>query len=290
MESEPVRFILDEGIGSAPGPRMLVDGGVYDIRRLAVGPGGSHGPGRHHGDAVVYISRGLVTFEVNRQIFPLEAGDVLWVPAGAQRGFVAGPAGALLLAIHLPRGEMAHDRDVVVDNTAAVAQVTTHHGEMVARLRLLTAGVAQAERNSLVAALRVLVAYWHTEVLPHALGEEGTIYARARDLRGAEALLHSLMLDHHALGELVANLDAVLGQATDRPETGEGLRIQAAMVAAQAQALFAVHARKENECLLPLFAAGGRDLGSILQEMEKAFAAAKEAAERGVSDTALVRE
>lgn len=281
-----LRFTLDEaGKECGSGPYMLVNGGNYDIRRLAVGPGGAHGPGRHQGDAAVYVSKGSVIFEVNDQPYPLEVGDILWVPAGAERGFVAGHSGAVLLAIHLPRGEWAHAAEL--DNTPTIAQVARHHAQMALRLQLLTADVAEAEeRRAFVAALRVLLAYWHGEVLPHATSEEGTIYAQAQQLSGASPLLTSLILDHHELGERVRDLESLLAKAREdeAAEAWEEARLHTAMVASQAQALFGIHARKENECLLPLFAAAGRDLGPVLEEMEQAFGAAKNAAERDLDD------
>ena len=82
---------------------VLVNGSGYDIRRVAAGPGQRHGPGHYGGDACVVVLEGDVRFTVDGVEHALGVHDLLWVPAGARRGFVAGAHGAVLLAIHLPR-------------------------------------------------------------------------------------------------------------------------------------------------------------------------------------------
>ncbi|HVB10322.1 MAG TPA: cupin domain-containing protein [Bacillota bacterium] len=104
MTIEATRFS-----GGGPRPetgldiKMLVDGGAYDVRRVLAAPGERHGPGRHGGDACVCVLAGSVRFEVGGAGHELGPGDILWVPADVLRGFEAGPAGAELLAVHLPR-------------------------------------------------------------------------------------------------------------------------------------------------------------------------------------------
>jgi len=49
------------------------------------------------------VLAGSVRFEVGGAGHELGPGDILWVPADVLRGFEAGPAGAELLAVHLPR-------------------------------------------------------------------------------------------------------------------------------------------------------------------------------------------
>jgi quercetin dioxygenase-like cupin family protein len=94
--------------GSAPAAgldvRLLVDGGTYDLRRIVAAPSGSNGPGRYAGDAAVCVLSGSVEFTVDGRVHRLGPRDALWVPAGASRGFTAGPEGAELLAVHLPAG------------------------------------------------------------------------------------------------------------------------------------------------------------------------------------------
>jgi len=281
-----IRFELRGG-ATDPGPsaRSLVDAGVYDIRRVAVGPGQSHGPGRHRGDACVLVLDGTVAFTVDDRSHALGAGDLLWVRAGASRGFVAGDHGALLLALHLPAASREAPPGAspgTAADEAVLAQVVAHHARMSARLDALTLGVAGAgEAAALRSALSSLVAFWRSEVLPHAAAEEATIYAEAREAAGA--LIRALVLEHADLRARAEALALLAGQAVgtaaqdpdSTPASPPDLRSRAAMQAAAAAALFHVHARKENEIVLPALVAAGRPLPPILAAMERAFSAAK---------------
>lgn len=265
----------------------MVDAGVYDIRRVAVGPRQSHGPGRHDGDACVLVLEGDVEFTVDDRRHALGAGDLLWVPAEASRGFVAGDDGALLLAIHLPRGRRSAPSGApagTAADQAVIARVTAHHAEMSAKLDLLTAAVAgSAEAVALNSSLSSLVEYWRREVLPHAAAEEATIYAEAREAVGGATLIDALLLEHGDLQVRAQGLAAFVEQpaaATPRggdsaPASLRDLQSRASMQAAAAAALFHVHARKENELVLPGLVAAGHALPPILERMERAFSTAK---------------
>ncbi len=105
MSAEARRYALQPEDGSAEGFAMnaVVDGHGYDIRRVVAGPAQRHGPGQYAGDACVVVLEGDVRFTVNDVEHALGVHDLLWVPAGARRGFVAGEQGVVLLAIHLPK-------------------------------------------------------------------------------------------------------------------------------------------------------------------------------------------
>lgn len=265
----------------------LVDGGVYDIRRVAVGPHRSHGPGRHHGDACVCVVQGSVEFTVDGRAHALTAGDLLWVPADASRGFAAGGDGAALLAIHLPRGGHGDAAERPVPSEAdqsVIDRVSAHHTQMSDQLDRLTDAVAASDDlATLRTALCRLVDYWRGEVVPHAAAEETTIYTEARGWAGAATLVEALVLEHQDLRARVRALQSMLLQpdgGSDDPTaaSAEEFRTRAAMQAAAAAALFQVHARKENEVVLPALVAAGRSLPPILARMEAAFASAKAAA------------
>jgi len=279
------------GLATDPGTNMrtLVDGGGYDIRRVAVGPRQSHGPERHDGDACVLVLEGAVEFTVDGRAHAVAAGDLLWVPADASRGFVAGDDGAVLLAVHLPRGR-GNDRhgttDMGAEDQAVIARVTAHHTEMSTKLDLLTAAVAgPADAGVLRSSLSSLVEYWSREVLPHAAAEEETIYAEAREAAGEATLVEALLMEHEDLRARAQALAALVGQplaatpgvGDPAPASQWDLRSRASMQGAAAAALFHVHARKENEVVLPALVAAGRSLPPILARMEQAFAAAKSA-------------
>ncbi len=295
-----VRFVLR---GATPDPsvgmRSLVDAGVYDIRRVAVGPRQSHGPGRQDGDACVLVLEGDVEFTVDDQRHALGAADLLWVPAAASRGFVAGDDGALLLAIHLPRGRRSAPSGALagtVADQAVIARVTAHHAEMSAKLDLLTAAVAgSAAAVALNSSLSALVEYWRREVLPHAAAEEATIYAEAREVAGGATLIDALLLEHGDLQARAQGLaafveqsaaatprggdsaPAAVGQPGGSADSPRNLQSHASMQAAAAAALFHVHARKENELVLPALVAAGHALPPILERVERAFSAASRA-------------
>ena len=103
MMAHAIRFADREGLPAAGlQARTLIDGGLYDVRRVLAGPGEVHGPARFGGDACVCVLEGSVRFEVDGSIHDLGPRDVLWVPAGSLRRFVAGDGGVALLAVHLP--------------------------------------------------------------------------------------------------------------------------------------------------------------------------------------------
>lgn len=289
MDAQADVAVLFPLLGPATDPgtdmRTLVDAGVYDIRRVAVGPRHSHGPGRHDGDACVLVLEGAAEFTVDGRPHTVAAGNLLWVKAEATRGFVAGDDGAVLLAIHLPRGhgdERHRGSDVGAEDRAVIAKVTAHHAEMSARLERLSAAVAQPGDGALLtSSLSALVEYLRREVLPHAAAEEETIYADARETAGGAALVDALVLEHQDLrsrAQALAELEdpgAVPGDGHPAPASQGDLRTRAATQAATVAALFHVHARKENEVVFPALVAAGRPLRPILARMERAFSLAR---------------
>ena len=267
--------------------RTLVDAGVYDIRRVSVGPRQPHGPGRQDGDACVLVLDGSVVFTVDGRPHAVAAGELLWVKAEATRGFIGGDEGAVLLAIHLPRGR-GHERqgrsDIGAEDQAVINKVTAHHAEMSAKLESLAAAVAQpGDVAPLASSLSSLLEYLRREVLPHAAAEEETFYADARDTAGGAALVDALVMEHEELRAGAQVLADIYDSCTASvPGNGEGMlrtqgdvRTRAAAQAAAIAALFHIHARKENEIVLPALVAAGRPLRPLLSHMERAFSVAR---------------
>ena len=105
-----------------------------------------------------------------------------------------------------------------------------------------------------LAELRV---YLETELLPHARAEEGTLYqAAATQPRGSE-LVGTLIAEHRDLAGLVGRLQPATGGAA------------AATVAEWIATLYAGHAAKENDLLLPALADSGADLAALLADMHR---------------------
>jgi hypothetical protein len=131
-----------------------------------------------------------------------------------------------------------------------------HHAEMVrelqARADSVIATVARGDASQSAAA--AAADYFETTIVPHALAEETTLYAAAADTE--HRLVESLKMEHVALRRLGAALRDARDGAT-----------RAAIVGALSQ-LFAMHATKENEYVLPTILAQPRtDLRELLRRM-----------------------
>jgi hypothetical protein len=97
--------------------------------------------------------------------------------------------------------------------------------------------------------------YLETEILPHAKAEEGTLYAAAATQARGSELVRTLIAEHRDLAGLVGHLQPAAGGA------------KAASVAEWIATLFAGHAAKENDLLLPALTDSGADIGALLGEM-----------------------
>ena len=136
--------------------------------------------------------------------------------------------------------------------------IVTHHAEMICELQgrvdQLVAAVGRGE-PSLTPAQAVLD-YLADAVFPHAAAEEAVIYATAE--KSEHRLIASLVLEHGALRKLGGDLH----EATTGVE-------RVALAGAIAQ-LFAVHAAKENEFVIPAVLEQPRvDLGALLHAMHE---------------------
>jgi uncharacterized protein (DUF2249 family)/iron-sulfur cluster repair protein YtfE (RIC family) len=137
----------------------------------------------------------------------------------------------------------------------------SHHrllGEqLVARAAAVSEAVAGCRPHD--AALADLVAYLAEEVLPHAIAEEETIYPAVAAAR-ADLVAY--------VSEMAAEHDAFSAAAGALAGLTEGSA--AAQRARQIAELFAAHAAKENEVLLPaLLASDDVDLAALLAQMHR---------------------
>lgn len=136
--------------------------------------------------------------------------------------------------------DVQDDAPSTLDERAADA-VIAHHAELrrglYERVMALRDEVCAGARWDVP--LAALTAYLATVILPHAAAEEATLYPPlAADPRGA-LFVDAMLLDHERLTEQTR----ALANACER---------QAALALAEAAAaLFALHATKENELLLP---------------------------------------
>ena len=153
----------------------------------------------------------------------------------------------------------------------AVIWVNPHKGKSGFASEAVTAGRPHD------AAVADLIAYLAEEVLPHAMAEEETIYPAAVAARGDLADTVNEMAAEH--GTLSAAAEALAGLPDGTAVAGQ---------ARQIADLFAAHAAKENEMLLPaLLANDDTDLAALLAQMHRH---AEEAAKTGRTRKTTARD
>lgn len=141
--------------------------------------------------------------------------------------------------------------DLVIASSEADARaaeaVEEHHAQMAGALALKVealSAAARARRQSDADEVRDdLVAWCRSELVPHALAEETTMYAAAGRTVEARLLVEAMLAEHRFIIGIVEELAA----ATDM--------VSAAALARALRALFEVHLAKENEQILPLLVA-----------------------------------
>lgn len=164
---------------------------------------------------------------------------------------------------------------------AAATAVVNHHaqlaGELDRRTEALLAAVEVARRaeTEAEAARRQLLDYLHTELVPHALAEEGALYPVAASRAEGKLLVDGMLGEHRAIVALVKEVES-------SPSA-----VRAAGAARALAAIFATHLTKENDLVVPLVA-GAPDvsLADVLAGMHEllgaeAHGAAEEASAGG---------
>lgn len=120
-----------------------------------------------------------------------------------------------------------HHRHLVVELEALVSALAAAHGEAPAQAAFTEARSA-------------LTTWLHTQLAPHAAGEEATLYRAAADTLQGRLLIQSMVAEHRVIFELVAELEAATNQPAAAAWAGAVLRV------------FRGHADKENDLVLPL--------------------------------------
>ena len=141
-----------------------------------------------------------------------------------------------------------------------IEAIIAHHAEMERELRRrvddLVAVVARGEASAPAAA--AVIDYLQTTILPHAASEEATLYAAAA--RFEPRLVESLVAEHRALGHLISEL-------ADAREP-----VSSVATAGAIAALFAIHAAKENDFVLPALIEGASgEVPGVLASMHEEF-------------------
>ncbi|HEY7263078.1 MAG TPA: DUF2249 domain-containing protein [Trebonia sp.] len=147
---------------------------------------------------------------------------------------------------------------MTITATEAYEAMLAHHaqlGEELAR-RADAVSAAVAAGRPYGAGVAGLIAYLAEEVLPHATAEEKSIYPAAAARADMAAMVGEMIAEHIMLSALSARLAAVTDPAS------------AAGQAQQVATLFAAHAAKENDVLLPtLLDDKSVDLAALLEQM-----------------------
>jgi uncharacterized protein (DUF2249 family)/iron-sulfur cluster repair protein YtfE (RIC family) len=156
--------------------------------------------------------------------------------------------------------------DLMVASTEADARaaeaIVAHHAAMDGTLRTHVAQLESAartgRREDVERARAELVAWCRTDLVPHALAEEATLYPAASAKPAAALLISSMLAEHQQLLDLVARLE--------RAEAG----VDAAVAAGSVLTLFESHLAKENDLVVPLLAtASDVSLADLLDGMHE---------------------
>ncbi len=109
-----------------------------------------------------------------------------------------------------------------------------------------------------------LTGYLRSEVIPHAVAEEYTIYKIAKDRLGMSLVIDEMTSEHRSLADAIATLN--------RAPSG----IRAVELSEQLLQMFSQHVAKENDLILPrLLADPEVDLVLVSTEMHELFEAAQ---------------
>ncbi len=139
-------------------------------------------------------------------------------------------------------------------NERAIAKIRTHHAALLQGLRERCEGLlgAAAAGGATQEPQGELLMYLNGEIVPHAEAEEATIYKRGLEVPELVLLIQAMVAEHERLRSLTGALRAA------RPA------VSAAALGLAITELFAVHADKENDLLLPRLA---REPGVSLHEL-----------------------
>jgi uncharacterized protein (DUF2249 family)/hemerythrin-like domain-containing protein len=149
---------------------------------------------------------------------------------------------------------------VTITGTEAYEAMRTHHRMLSEQLAAHVSAVSEAVTAGQPhqAAVAGLVAYLAGEVLPHAAAEEQTIYPAASEHADLVGTVSAMTAEHKTLSAAAERLASLTGGPA------------AAGQARQIAELFAEHAVRENDVLLPaLLADHDTDLAALLAQMHR---------------------
>lgn len=149
---------------------------------------------------------------------------------------------------------------MTITGAEAYEAMRTHHQMLSEQLAAHVTAVSEAVTAGQPhqAAVAGLVAYLAGQVLPHAASEEQTIYPAASEHTDLAGTVSAMTAEHKTLSAAAERLASLTGGAA------------AAGQARQIAELFAEHAARENDVLLPaLLADHDTDLAALLAQMHR---------------------
>ncbi|HEY8722211.1 DUF2249 domain-containing protein [Pengzhenrongella sp.] len=156
-------------------------------------------------------------------------------------------------------------------NTAVIEAIEAHHIALAGELGELTVALLDGARSGDYDLARAdLVAWFTSELMPHARAEESVLYELGARLEATGLLVTGMLAEHRAVAALVSDLT----------DANDPFTMIAA--AASAQAIFGVHVAKENDLLLPALDAVGTDLVAAHARMAALLGGADEPEELDV--------
>ncbi|MEO7125024.1 MAG: DUF2249 domain-containing protein [Nakamurella sp.] len=135
----------------------------------------------------------------------------------------------------------------VTTEATALDAITQHHaqllGTVIAHATALLDASSAGSLEGASSTRRDLVLFCRSELLPHSIAEEDTIYALARQLPGTKALVDAMIADHRAIAELIDDL------------AGATTPLGASAAAYALRVVFELHVEKDGDYILPAIAA-----------------------------------
>lgn len=208
-------------------------------------------------DLVATIVEGTGEVFAGDRVHHVRAGDVVFVPAGETRGMRA--TGGRMIAVNVvspPPGPDSHARSAAswpVEETGpdVAALILEEHGGLFPHLEHLgqvAAAARELPEAELRERLRSILDFLVNGLLPHAHEEERSVYPAAeRVIRAVGGATRTMSIDHRFVGELVDDLERVVGGSLDAAERERATRLLYGL-----QTLLEVHFTKENEAYVPL--------------------------------------
>ncbi|MGE5141344.1 MAG: hemerythrin domain-containing protein [Rudaea sp.] len=129
--------------------------------------------------------------------------------------------------------------------------IRAHHAELARILRMQAEALAEGRESTNG---QVLIEFLEKDLLPHARGEEASLYPLMdRLVRDHGQATATMSIDHEFIGDYIRRIEETCRALDSAPE-GErpALRKELARLALRLEALFEVHLQKEERVYLPL--------------------------------------